>query len=346
MTPLEIPLNFVFAARNLWPEIEGDAVETVDEALIARRATSSSDVWISSSYVIFRQHGYPVTWSRRPRPGAVNAVAVRDFGRKARAPRPFVLCLRADAHRMRLANFVLNQNGLEPPGPGHDWVPHWPQPALRPRDPARGDRIETLVFKGEEHNLDAALRSPGFRDALAAEGLAFDIGGRDATGGVDWTDYRAADLVLAARNLTVADARSKPASKLVNAWRAGVPALLGPEPAYRELRRSDLDFIEVTGPEDVLAAVRRLRQQPGLYRAMVEHGLARGSDWGVEAVLARWVEVLNGPVQVAFRAWEAAPAWRRRLRWAMAIAGEDRARRRHRAAAGRGPRIFEAYGQQ
>jgi hypothetical protein len=47
-----------------------------------------------------------------------------------------------------------------------------------------------------------------------------------------WHDYSTDDLVLAVRDLTEKDALVKPASKLVNAWIAGVPALLGPEPAF------------------------------------------------------------------------------------------------------------------
>src|SRR5436309_1927650 len=80
-------------------------------------------------------------------------------------------------------------------------------------------------------------------------------------------------LVLAVR--PEGRSTNKPASKLVNAWLAGVPALLGPEIAYRELRRSELDYCEVSSLAEAQAAVDRLLGDPGLYNAMVENGRAR-----------------------------------------------------------------------
>ena len=43
---------------------------------------------------------------------------------------------------------------------GSVFIPHWPQPNLIPRDPARGDRFETLAYFGDSQNL-AVEKSPG-----------------------------------------------------------------------------------------------------------------------------------------------------------------------------------------
>ena len=63
------------------------------------------------------------------------------------------------------------------------------------------------------------------------------------------------------RDLTESDYFAKPASKLVNAWHAGVPALLGPEPAYQALRMQ-FDYIEIRSPEDAIREVIRLKENP------------------------------------------------------------------------------------
>ena len=96
-----------------------------------------------------------------------------------------------------------------------------------------------------------------------------------------WTDYSDVDLVLAVRP-PIGTYTDKPASKLYNAWRAGVPALLGPEPAFRELYTDPLDYVEVSTVEDALAAIDRLRAEPDLYRRMIDRGRRRGAG-----VLAR-----------------------------------------------------------
>jgi hypothetical protein len=84
----------------------------------------------------------------------------------------------------------------------------------------------------------------------------------------------------------------KPASKLVNAWRAGVPALLGPEYAYRSLRRSELDYFEVTSADAAIEALRRLQASPGLFGDVVQNGLARAKDFEYDRIIEQWAHLL------------------------------------------------------
>ena len=116
---------------------------------------------------------------------------------------------------------------------------------------------------------------------------------RDGPAGIDWPDFRQVDLLLAVRPEDRRLWTSKPASKLFNSWLAGVPALLGPEHAYRELRRSELDYLEVSSLAEAKAAVLRLLERPDLYQAMVENGRDRGAEFTAEATLSRWDEPLE-----------------------------------------------------
>ena len=77
-----------------------------------------------------------------------------------------------------------------------------------------------------------------------------------------------------------------------NLVRAGVPAILGPEAGYRELRRDPLDYLEAGDPDAAMQALARLLDEPGLYPAMVANGTARGADFTVEATLQRWQRLL------------------------------------------------------
>ena len=127
-------------------------------------------------------------------------------------------------------------------------------------------------------------------------------------GAHNWNDYAQSDAVLAVRNLTLYDADKKPASKLVNAWFAELPALLGPEPAFRELGTPGEDYIEVFTPRDVLEALKGLRDNPGLFRRIVENG-KRSSQRCTEAALTQlWIETLNGPVAEHYEAWQRSSA--------------------------------------
>ncbi len=228
---------------------------------------------------------------------------------------------RSDGPRSALCDLQVVQNPLSG-GSSRDFlILPWPQPDLLPREQARGAVLRNIVFKGDLGNLHEPFRSPEFRAALDQRGLRLVLDGKPAGGQVSWGDYREADLVLAARNLTERDAWVKPASKLLNAWHAGVPALLGPEPAFRQLRRSELDYIEVRTPQDALAAIDRLLAEPGRYLAMIEQSARRAPEYNEESIAARWLEVLEAAGRF-LPAWQRVPRLVRSLRLACRAVGQ------------------------
>jgi hypothetical protein len=206
--------------------------------------------------------------------------------------------IRADNREPTTADFQILQNRLYADDRSRFYVPHWSQPGLLRRDPARGERVARVAFKGFSANLHADFRGAEWRAFLAARGIDWEVDAVDYRGAATeearlrWRDFREVDVVLAVRPPARDGHTSKPATKLHNAWLAGVPALLGFEPAYRELRRCELDYLEVASLADAMAAVDRLRAEPALYRAMVERGRARAPEYTVEAIRALWVELL------------------------------------------------------
>lgn len=156
---LHLPLNFVAGGKPVWPEISRGDTISIDATLLRDRCNDGFACWILQTYVLMRQAGLDPTLSTLPRPDAVNVVHPFFFGLRHRGL-AYILACRADAHEPWAANFWLDQNGARGEGPRHAAVPHWPQPGLMPRDPRRGTRIETLVFKGEEINFDPASATP------------------------------------------------------------------------------------------------------------------------------------------------------------------------------------------
>jgi hypothetical protein len=197
---------------------------------------------------------------------------------------------------------VIVQNNVSPDDGRRRFVPLWPQPGLLPRHAARAERVETMAYFGREGALPSWFRDPNFIDALAQCGVRFEIR-HDA-----WHDYREVDLVLAYRLETPSMLQVKPATKLYNAWLAGVPALLGEEPAYLALRRSDLDYVPVGSAGEVIAAVRALKSDAARYRAMIQNGEHRGGEFCVAATTRRWLDLLLGDAMPARADWQAADA--------------------------------------
>jgi glycosyltransferase involved in cell wall biosynthesis len=297
MSPIMSPpvrCTFFLAGEDL------ESLSRIDPDRDWRELQTGERAWILQTCLRLRHAGHPVELSgTAPEEGLVvfHSKQARELLRQRSRLRGVVLvAARADNRQALIADFEILQNGCFADGRRRFFVPHWPQAGLLPRDPARGERIERIAYKGFAANLHPSFRTPDWTGFLAREGIewamdAVEFDGRNRRE-LDWPDFRTVDLVLAVRPDERNARHSKPATKLVNAWLAGVPALLGPELAYRELRRSELDYLEVASVAEAREAVLRLRRDPGLYRAMVENGRQRGAEFTAAALVPRWAELL------------------------------------------------------
>jgi hypothetical protein len=298
LAPLPHPVYFVHPYRSRWDDIF-DGTELPDPDLIYWRFSESNDIWVVQTYLHLRNRGLDVRLASRLVPDAINVIMNYDLGIREFSYHSYVVSCRADTFRPTICHQTIVQNAHNVSSPTEHLVHHWPQPGLLPREVSRGSSVESVVYKGNSLNLWQAFRNPSFQSGLEEIGVTFKI--HDQT--TDFHDFRECDVVLAVRDLTATDYLSKPATKLINAWLSGAPALLGPEPAFQALRKTPLDYIEISSPEEAIGAVRRLKQDPVLYREMVENGRVRAQDFTPDRVVARWHEVLAGPVAEGYSAW-------------------------------------------
>lgn len=280
-------------------EIDVDDIEYWSEEGLERRRA-----WIVQTYLQLRRAGHSVTISPTlPTNGILillpEAEILASFVEQYdQSHRDLLLAtVRADiiGFQSPLGDADIVQNGRFADEKRTFFIPHWPQPGLLPRDPSRGSTIENIVFKGGFGSLHADFRSDRWNRYLEDRGLNFHIASAETEGHIPtWHDYTTADLNLAVRPPYHDGGLyyDKPASKLVNAWHAGVPSLLGPEYAYRELRSSPLDYIEVNSVDEAMTAIDRLLDNPNLYQKMVERSRQRASELTVERITERWAEVL------------------------------------------------------
>jgi hypothetical protein len=278
--------------------------------------------WTLQTFLSVREAGYPCELVQElPDSGIV--VSHRDFLPVFMRPRAnmFLVCIKADRNPHSWADFHVVQNERDPlrvsaaDSARSAAVPFWPQPSLRPRDPARGARVENVAYFGRPLNLVEELLHPDWAALMRADGCNWLVPPRSA-----WHDYREIDVTVAVRTFDtrslahdpVRNVDSKPASKLINSWIAGVPAVLGREPAFQCLRRSPLDYIEVDSMQDLRAAIKSLRDNPDRYREMVEHGLKRGAEFSPRAVTDHWIQLLNRDIADRHTAWTR-QSWPQRL---------------------------------
>ena len=271
-----------------------------DEAYFAEINQTRRRNWIVRSYLNLAGAGYPVQISHTPPEKGLAVVCAPDFQQFQRtvAAQPaeaVPVVVRADLVYGPRGRFEIVQNGCYADETRTFLVYHWPQPGLVPRDAARGATVQNVAFFGYLGNLHPYFRSGEWKKALQQRGLRWIVSKAQRAEGrrsFNWNDYSEVDVVLAVRPDLRSLCENKPASKLVNAWAAGVPALLGPEVAYRELRQSEYDFVEIAAPEKALEAISRLIEQPHLYHEMVAQGHARSQAFTAERITERWAEVL------------------------------------------------------
>jgi len=291
--------------------------------------------WVVQTCLRLTRAGEPVRLvDRVPSRGTLvyHAKHEREVLSQLNGHRDLVLVsIRADKRESRHADLEVVQNGRWADAGRRHHIPYWPQPGLMPRDPDRGSRVERVTFKGFDVNLHEYFFGREWRRWLLDNGfewahhsMGFEDSERDGVA-VEWHDYRDIDAVVAFRpkpegRLGRRGFTSKPATKLYNAWHAGVPAILAPEYAYRELRRSEIDYLEILAPEDARGALLRLRHEPDLYRSMAENGRLRATEFTHDAIVQSWSELLNITVPTlkrsrSFRALGKLPiTWRGRLR--------------------------------
>lgn len=258
-------------------------------------------VWIGQTYLRLKRAGYPVVLTAQaPASGLVVVHADHVpalLCRRRWSAALTIVAARADRPRQPHADIEIVQNAGSADGGAAFHIQHWPQPGLVPRDARRGSAVRTVAFKGTVGEMTPELAAPEWAEELRRQGIewrcdAVAWGGNAASYQTSWNDYHDTDVVLAMRKDMSHLHAKKPASKLINAWLAGAPAILGPEQAYRELRRSPLDYIEVASAQEAGAALARLAAEPQLYRAMVENGLRRGEEVRAEACTRAWARLL------------------------------------------------------
>jgi hypothetical protein len=290
----------VFVAERLhsrWADLlEPDATPSL-ATLPPNRFLVLEDIWIVSTYLRLREAGFDVSIDAAPRRQAINVVCSPRTLLNSSHQDGIVVAIRADRARPTWGDLTLVQSPLNLER-STDWmIDHWPQPNIVPRDPRRRDRVERIGVIGPRTSIATEVQSPRFRTRVEELGMELVI--RDD--GSSWNDYSDLDVQLAYRTGPMFWLRCKPATKIVQSWIAGCPAITGIEPCFRTVGRPSLDYLEAASDDQIVEHLRTLRARPDLYRSLVERGLERARSHDDASVLAQWIAFLEGPATEVLR---------------------------------------------
>lgn len=300
----QLPPIYFYIPQTEWPDTIPENMDTYWQWLGAKRGMYN---WTLQTYLRLKGDGFPCELiGSIPESGII--VAHWDFLSVNLKPGPKVLfvCIQADRARHPYAQLHIVQNPQEEMlvrsvtfWESH-YIQYWPQPGLIPRDPARGERFENAAYIGRELNLAPELKETSWYEQLKTMGLHWRVvDSRDR-----WNDYSDVDAIVAVRSFDrQGDYSWKPATKLYNAWHAGVPAILGCDSAFRAERKSELDYLEVASLSDVVEALKRLRDDQALRHAMIENGRIRAQETEPARLVAQWKHFLTEKAVPAYERW-------------------------------------------
>jgi hypothetical protein len=83
--------------------------------------------------------------------------------------------------------------------------------------------------------------------------------------------------------------------------------------AFLALRRSELDFLIVRSLEEAIEAVKRLKNNPDFYLAMVENGRERAEEFTEEIITESWMNFFHIDVPPQYEKWLQMSEFERRL---------------------------------
>jgi hypothetical protein len=320
------PAVSFFVPGHLWPE---DMSPGVDYFWSSNRGGMWN--WTFQTFEYLKKAGVACSLvTELPEEGIV--IAHRNLYPLELKPtnRQLIVCIEADRGRMPFAQLHVQQNPVGTTLANSSWlgrlekklfrhntnhfIYYWPQPGLIRRDPSRGTGFQNIVFQGRERHLAKELRTDAFKKDVERLGLTFI----PQFSKVHWNDYSDVDCVIAIRDTKGLRHTNKPATKLYNAWHAGVPAILNPESAY--LAESELDsngvptdFIPAKSKQDAIDALWRLSADRDLRESLVAKGHRNSARTTAESIVRYWIDFLHGCAIPAYEKWIRMPEHSRRL---------------------------------
>lgn len=289
MTRVRFFINDYFLKlRNLQFENLPKTVAEFEAMPVIKLSTAPID-WTLQTYLRLKEAGYSdlELTNEVPTNGIVIAHADAFYDEQLDDQRKiYKVAIQGDRMQAVQAHVHVVQNPTDHKIKKHlaHFIPFWPQYNLVKRDANRA--VMKVSYCGWQRWQAWPLQAPHFAETMSGLGMELDYKFEDRK--AEWHDYSQADVILAARSFDGNPYVNKPATKLYNAWRAEVPAILGPESAYQALRRDDLDYLEISSEAEAVEAIKQLKEDSQLYSRMVENGRQRATEFTTESIVQKW----------------------------------------------------------
>lgn len=252
--------------------------------------------WTLQTFHRLKALGLAVHLSHDLNPGCVNLAHGNKLRELEKRWDCFTISLQGDYPHYPLANYHIVQNAAQEWG-NASYIPFWPQTGQTPRDSSRHG-VRTVAYQGRIIFTDLnAEKLNADLNPLGIEFIALD----------DWRDLSGIDVLVGIRHYGKKQYKRKPASKLINAWHAGIPFIGGWDSAYYQIGTPDREYLRVASHNELVEAILRLKNDTQLYEKLVSAGAEHAEKYTPETIAQKWVELLEGTVSKKYAAWRCRP---------------------------------------
>jgi hypothetical protein len=286
--------NFVIDSTNLelvnYLKLRGE-----DGAAIFTRGDLN---WCLQSFLILsKRNNLQVECSNCLKADAINLVHSDQLLKLKGSIDKFIVCIRADYPKRRWAQYhvVQNKNQLSF---NTSFIPHWVQPGLIKRDPMR-EGVLRVAYSGQVFNGNLAGSENAWKTLFEPHGIEFVA----LTAGA-WHNLSSIDVLIAIRSFDTKPHNSKPPTKLFSAWHAKIPLVAGYDSAFMQMGTPREDYLLVKTPEEAVSAVLKLRDEPALYKRLVENGSAKAALYNEDTIAKQWEEILTKQIKNRYEKWK------------------------------------------
>lgn len=306
---------FIYLPEACMPSTERQLAWEKDSTVLLeqRGKSATAQAWLYQTWLRLRQVGFETKLVHQIPDDGILLTLTGFLPEKFRPPGTlFVAGVVADGLPHPGVQLQIIQNSVHAGRlPGAVFMPHWPNPGLVARDASRGDLFEKICFYGDASNLATELAAPEWRREIQkATGAELEIRTSER-----WHDYSDADAVLAVRCFSAGRLLHKPATKLYNAWLAGVPFVGGMDSAYAGDGTLGTNYLRASSPQEVLDCLSVLKHSPKRRWELVGEGNRMSADFSVEAIRKRWISLLGVELPRLASTWGDQSPSSRRLRY-------------------------------
>jgi hypothetical protein len=253
----------------------------------------ATHTWTWPVYCQLKMRGYDVSLGYELKKEAINVIhrpIAEQLIKTSDLKDYFIIVVRADFRPFRYGQFEIVQN-QQSAGRNRVYMPLYSQPGLLERAPSR-TQVKNICFAGELQN------SVVIQSAVEALGCTFVHKGIG-----EWHDLRDVDILVGIRSFSKHPHYSKPPTKLFNAWLAGIPFIGGYDSAYEQVGIPGENYLRVASYEELLEAIKRLKNDPALYKHLVEAGKKAGESYTPDKITDMWIDFFEARVVPEFSKW-------------------------------------------